>query len=67
MPMYYRAIELLFSADCICNSPLIDDLDPMYMYIQPDLQKANYTYLEYSISPTPYYLNNTTNVSLPAA
>ncbi len=31
MPMYYRAIELLFSADCINegHSPLIDDLDPI--------------------------------------
>ncbi len=45
MPMYYRAIELLFSADCIneSHSPLIDDLD---LLIQPDLQKANY--IEYS-------------------
>ncbi len=36
MPMYYRAIELLFSADCINEGhlPLIDDLD------QPDLQST---------------------------
>ncbi len=43
------------------HSPLIDDVDPIY---QSDLQKANY--LEYSISPAPYYLNNTTTDEQPS-